>query len=162
MGQISSHEITLSATSIADLPTLFEFQLDSEAQYLAAFMPANAADKVTYIDKYTRFLADPTIFMKTIWIGDVIAGSIAKYETEGNAEITYWIDRKYWGRGLASTAIELFLNLESTRPIYGRTAFDNFGSQKVLDRAGFKKIGTDKGFASARQLEIEEYIYLLE
>lgn len=157
----SVHEITIRTTCVADLATLFEFQLDSAAQYLAAFMPKNALDKEAYIDKYTRFLSDPTIFMQTIWAGETIVGSIAKYETEGHAEITYWIDRKYWVKGVASTALELFLVLEATRPIYGRTAFDNIGSQKVLERCGFKKIGTDRGFASARQMEIEEYIYLL-
>jgi RimJ/RimL family protein N-acetyltransferase len=40
-------------------------------------------------------------------------------------------------------------------------AFDNQGSQKVLEKCGFVKIGTDKGFANARQAEIEEYIYKL-
>jgi hypothetical protein len=31
----------------------------------------------------------------------------------------------------------------------------------VLAKNGFIKIGTDKGFANARQAEIEEYIYKL-
>ena len=161
MEKNSDREIAIRTTNVADLSTLFEFQLDGEGQYMAAFMPKNASDKVAYVDKYTKFLSDPSIFMKTILIGETIVGSIAKYETEGNAEITYWIDSKYWGKGVASKALELFLILEATRPIYGRTAFDNIGSQKVLERCGFKKVGTDRGFATARQMEIEEYIYLL-
>ncbi|RYF99627.1 MAG: N-acetyltransferase, partial [Chitinophagaceae bacterium] len=40
-------------------------------------------------------------------------------------------------------------------------AFDNIGSQKVLEKCGFTKIGNDRGFAHARQAEIEEYIYKL-
>ncbi|HEY4619198.1 MAG TPA: hypothetical protein VIH09_13485 [Flavobacterium sp.] len=35
--------------------------------------------------------------------------------------------------------------MELTRPLYGRVAFDNFGSQKVLEKCAFMKIGTDKG-----------------
>jgi len=47
------------------------------------------------------------------------------------------------------------------RPIFGRTAFDNFASQKVLEKNGFVRIGKDKGFANARQAETEEFIYKL-
>ena len=54
-----------------------------------------------------------------------------------------------------------FLKNENTRPIKGRVAFDNYPSQKVIEKCGFIKIGKDQGFANARQAEIEEYIYSL-
>lgn len=88
-------------------------------------------------------------------------GSIAKFVINGDAEITYWVDRKFWGQGIATNALNEFLTVEKTRPIFGRVAFDNFGSQKVLEKCGFFKIGSDKGFANARQIEIEEFIYKL-
>ena len=94
-------------------------------------------------------------------VGKQIAGSIAKFVIERDAEITYWIDKKFWGQGVASAALKDFLSIENTRPIFGRVAFDNFGSQKVLEKCGFEKIGTDKGFANARQMEIIEFIYRL-
>ncbi|MFN8302429.1 MAG: GNAT family N-acetyltransferase [Saprospiraceae bacterium] len=90
-----------------------------------------------------------------------LLGSIAKFVLEGDTEITYWIDRNYWGRGIATKALEMFLSIETARPILGRVAFDNFGSQRVLEKCGFVKIGSDKGFANARQMEIEEFIYKL-
>jgi len=40
-------------------------------------------------------------------------------------------------------------------------AFDNYGSQKVLEKCGFLKIGSDSGYANARQKEIEELIFKL-
>jgi RimJ/RimL family protein N-acetyltransferase len=80
---------------------------------------------------------------------------------ENEAEITYWMDKKFWGQGIATTALKGFLKIEQIRPIYGHVAFDNYGSQKVLEKCGFVKIGKDKGFANARQAEIEEYIYKL-
>ena len=55
-----------------------------------------------------------------------------------------------------------FLTIETERPIFGRVVFDNFGSQKVLEKCGFIKIGTEKGFANARQTEVEEFIYKLK
>ena len=140
----------------------FIFQLDDEANYLAAFTSKDPTDKTAYLQKYTKFVSDPTINMKTIIVENIIAGSIAKFEMEGDAELTYWIDKKFWRKGVATKALKEFLNNENTRPIFGRVAFDNFGSQKVLEKCNFLKIGTDKGFANARQAEIEEFIYKLD
>jgi ribosomal-protein-alanine N-acetyltransferase len=154
-------EIKLRKTQLTDLEWLFQFQLDEEACYLAAFMPKDHTDKIAYINKFTRFLNDPTINNRTIVVDGNIAGSVAKFIMEGDAEITYWIDKKYWGQGIASNALTAFLKIENTRPIFGRVAYDNVASQRVLEKCGFVKIGIDRGFASARQAEIEEYIYKL-
>jgi ribosomal-protein-alanine N-acetyltransferase len=158
---MTNNIITLTKTEKDDLNSFFQFQLDEEANYLAAFTAKDPNDKTAYIEKYTKFLTDPTINNQTIKVNDVIAGSIAKFIMENEAEITYWIDRKFWGQGIATTALKDFLKIEQARPIYGRVAFDNYGSQKVLEKCGFVKIGKDKGFANARQAEIEEYIYKL-
>lgn len=152
---------TLTKTINEDLNVLFEFQLDEEAIYLAAFTPKDPTDKKAYIEKFTKHIADPSINMRTINFNNHIVGSIAKFVVEDEAEITYWIDRKFWGQGIATSALNEFLKMEQIRPIHGRVAFDNYGSQKVLEKCGFVKIGKDKGFANARQVEIEEYIYKL-
>lgn len=154
-------QVTLRPTQEADLTVLFQFQLNEEAAYLAAFMPQGHTDQAAYLAKYRRFLLDPTIHMQSILVDGVVAGSIAKFEVKGDAEITYWLDRSCWGRGVATAALRSFLRLEPARPLFGRVAFDNFGSQKVLTSCGFRKVGTDTGFASARQAEIEEFIYQL-
>ncbi|WP_228851760.1 GNAT family N-acetyltransferase [Aegicerativicinus sediminis] len=154
--------INLRPTNISDLDLLFKFQLDKEGGYLAAFMPKDHDDKSAYISKYTKLLANPTVNNQTITINNTIVGSIAKFIMDGNSEITYWIDRKFWGKGIASEALRKFLAIETSRPIYGHVAFDNFGSQKILEKCGFIKVGTDRGFANARQKEIEEFIYKLD
>jgi ribosomal-protein-alanine N-acetyltransferase len=154
-------EIVLRPTELADLASLFIFQLDDEANYLAAFTSKDPADKTAYFQKYTKLLSDTTVNNQTIIVNKVIAGSIAKFEIEGQAEITYWIDKKFWHKGVATTALKMFLTIENTRPIRARVAFDNFRSQKVLEKCDFIKVGTDKGFANARQAEIEEFIYKL-
>ena len=153
--------IALRPTHVRDLDTLFQFQLDKEGGYLAAFMPTDPTDKVAYITKHTKLLGDPTVNNQTIILDDVIVGSIAKFIMHGDTEITYWIDRKHWGRGIATKALQAFLNQVIERPIYGRVAFDNYGSQKVLEKCGFVKIGSDSGYANARQKEIEELIFKL-
>ena len=153
--------IRLRPTAVSDLDTLFTFQIDKEGGYLAAFMPKDPTDKSAYLEKYEKLLKDPTVNNQTITIDNIIVGSIAKFLMDGDAEITYWIDRKFWGQGIATKALKEFLSIETVRPFFARVAFDNFASQKVLERCGFVKIGSDKGFANARQTEIEEFIYKL-
>lgn len=158
---MTNNNITLTETEKDDLNSFFQFQLDKEANYLAAFTSKDPNDKTAYIEKFTKHLNDPTINMRTIKANDEIAGSIAKFVLENEAEITYWIDKKFWGQGIATAALKDFLKIEQIRPIYARVAFDNYGSQKVLEKCGFVKTGKDKGFANARQTEIEEFIYKL-
>lgn len=154
-------QIQLRRTEQADLDYFFDFQLDEEACRLAAFVSADHANREAYLTKYTRFLHDPTITMQTILVAGRIVGSIAKFEVGGEAGITYWLDRSVWGRGIATFALQAFLAIKRTRPIVGRVAFDNVGSQKVLKNCGFVQVGMDKGFAYARQTEVEEFIYQL-
>jgi len=154
-------QITLRPSEINDLEIFFQFQLDEEAIQLAAFTPKDPADKSAYLTKYSKLLDEPTVNMRTILFDNKIIGSISKFEIEGDAEITYWIDRDFWGKGVATTALESLLAIEKMRPIFGRVAFDNYGSQRVLEKCGFVKIGKDKGFANARGTEIDEFIYKL-
>ena len=154
--------VILRPTTIADLDVLFEFQLDAEANFLAAFTSKDSSDKTVYIEKYTKHLQDPSINNQTILVDDIVVGSIAKFIMHGDTEITYWIDKNYWGKGIATSALISFLKIVNTRPIFAHAAFDNIGSQKVLEKCGFVKIGTDKGFANARNTEVEEFIYKLD
>lgn len=154
-------DIKLRPTEVADLDTLFQFQLDKKGGYLAAFMPKDSTDKAAYINKYKKLLHNPTVNNQTILLNNIIVGSIAKFIIDGDTEITYWIGRTFWGQGIATKALNEFLAIETIRPIFGRVAFDNFGSQKVLEKCGFDKVGTNIGFANARQMEIEEFIYKL-
>ena len=104
---------------------------------------------------------DDQINMQTILANNRVIGCVVKFVMEGDAEITYAIEKSFWGQGVATQALKKFLTIESTRPIFGRVAFDNYGSQRVLEKAGFEKIGEDKWYANAREKEIVEFIYRL-
>lgn len=155
-------KITLRDTESSDLELLFNFQLDAEARYSAAFMAENSTDKAAYLEKWMRFLNDPTVTAQTILVDGNIVGSLGKYLMEGEAEITYWLDRAFWGKGIASAAVKDFLATERVRPIYGHVAHDNLSSQKVLEKCGFVKVGSGSEFSTVRQVEVAEYIYRLD
>ena len=143
----------------SDLEIFFLNQADEEANHMAAFTSKNPHDKEAYINKWRRLMKDDTINMQTIIIGDKVIGCVVKFLIEGDAEITYALDKEYWGKGITTKAVKEFLEIEPTRPIHGRVAFDNFGSQRILEKTGFTRIGREMGFANARGKEIEEFIY---
>ena len=99
---------------------------------------------------------------RTIVAEGQVAGHIARYALEGNLEVTYWLGRKFWGRGLATQALERMLHLVADRPIFARAASDNIGSIRVLQKCGFKIIGKNRDFANGRGEETEEYILCLD
>ena len=57
--------------------------------------------------------------------------------------------------------LALFLGQVPVRPLHARAASDNAASLRVLQKAGFEIIGTEKSFAQARNEEIEETILRL-
>lgn len=91
-----------------------------------------------------------------------LAGSIASFPLDGQTEITYWIDRAFWGAGIATRALALLLELVPDRPLYARAASDNAGSLRVLHKSGFRAIGTETSYAAGRNGVIEETILRLD
>lgn len=102
--------------------------------------------------------SSPGITNRAVTCDGRLVGSIAAFVLDGRTELTYWIDRAAWGRGIASRALGLLLDLVPDRPLYARTASDNAASLRVLQKAGFKVIGTENSFAPARNSNIEETI----
>lgn len=146
-----------------DLPVFFSFQLDPEANYMAAFTAKDPTDQRAFAAHWSRIGEDPTCVNRTIVCGEVVVGNVSSYEEDGRPEVTYWIGRSYWGRGIATLALRTFLReVQITRPIYARVARDNPGSLRVLEKCGFEIVGEARGFANARGQEIDELILELK
>lgn len=141
----------------ADLPTFFDHQLDPAANQMAAFTAKDPTDRDAFMAKWTRMLVDDTITIKTILVDGRVAGSVLVYTDEfGKPEISYWIGKDDWGKGIATSALATFLRQVEVRPLYARAAKDNIASLRVLEKCGFTVAGEDTGFANARGEEIEE------
>ncbi|HEX2427410.1 MAG TPA: GNAT family N-acetyltransferase, partial [Gaiellaceae bacterium] len=92
-----------------------------------------------------------------------VVGQIASFELDGQREVTYWIGRQDWGRGIATRALQEFLTtIELARPLYARAASDNAGSIRVLEKCGFRRVGGGRGFAHGRGEETEEVVLRLD
>jgi RimJ/RimL family protein N-acetyltransferase len=151
--------IVLRDVTMSDLPIFFDHQLDPEANRMAAFTAKDPADRDTFIARWTKILGDESITIQTILFNGQVVGHVLSYRDEdGQPEVSYWIGRPYWGKGVATRALSAFLDHIKVRPLYARAAKDNIGSLRVLEKCGFTRIGQDKGFANARGREVEEYI----
>ena len=61
--------------------------------------------------------------MRTIVAEGQVAGHIACYPDGENMEVTYWLGREFWGRGLATQALNrMLLHLVVDWPIFARAA----------------------------------------
>jgi RimJ/RimL family protein N-acetyltransferase len=151
-------EIVLRPLSDDDLDGLFEMFRDPESVRMAAFTAKDPDDREAFDAHMAKIRSRTDVVNRAIVVDGALAGSVAAFVIEGETEVTYWVDRSFWGRGVASAALAQLLELVATRPLYGRVASDNAGSMRVLRKAGFEPIGTDVGYANARKAEIEETI----
>jgi RimJ/RimL family protein N-acetyltransferase len=152
----------LREISKSDLPIFFEQQLDPEANYMAAVTAKDPEDRTAFTKHWAKILADETITIRTILFEDLVAGHIVSHGWFGEPEISYWIGKEFWGRGVATRALSDFLDQLLDRPLYARTAKDNKASIRVLEKCGFELSGEDKGYSNARGQEVEEFILKLE
>ncbi|MFN2198310.1 MAG: GNAT family N-acetyltransferase [Anaerolineales bacterium] len=146
----------------ADLEVFFANMQEPEAVYMAAFTAKDPADREAFEAHWERILADPQIVIRTIVVDGRVAGSVLSYVMEGAREVSYWIGRAFWGRGITTRALQAYLQIVQERPLYARAAHDNLGSLRVLEKCGFQKVRTDRYFANGRGQEIEEIILRLD
>lgn len=148
--------MALRTLQVNDLDALFEQSRDPESVTMAAFTTEDPNDRQRFDAHMAKLMASPEITMRAITDNGKLVGSIASFVMDGQTEVTYWIDRAAWGRGIASRALALLLEL-----VLARAASDNPASLRVLQKAGFHVIGTEVSYAPARKQKIEEMILKL-
>ena len=154
-------DVALRPIDDSDLDALFQQMRDLESVRMAAFTAKDPDDRTAFEIHMAKVRTSPEGTMRAVTLDGRLVGSIASFVVDGVTEVTYWIDRLYWGQGIASRALALFLDTVRVRPLYARVASDNVRSLKVLHKAGFATIGTETSYANARGTEIEETILRL-
>jgi RimJ/RimL family protein N-acetyltransferase len=154
--------VVLRPVDDGDLDALFEQRRDPQGVQMAAFTAADPDDRKAFDAHMARVRSSPDITLRAVICDGRLAGSIASFPSGGQTEVTYWIDRALWGRGIATRALALLLELVPARPLYARAASDNVGSLRVLQKCGFQPTGTETSFAAGRNEDIEETILWLD
>ena len=153
--------IQLREVTDDDLPIFFTQQQDPDAIHMAAFTAKDPHDAAGFMAHWDKILADDSIHIRTILLDKQVVGYVLTHGWFGNLEVTYWLGKAYWGQGIATQALTLFLQEQASRPLYARVAHDNIASRRVLQKCGFIITGADRGFAQGRGQEIEEIILTL-
>ncbi|MCH8824516.1 MAG: GNAT family N-acetyltransferase [Planctomycetes bacterium] len=155
-------KIQLRAVADVDLAVFFDYQLDKQANYMAAFTAKDPNNRDAFDAHWEKIRGDEQVVIKTITVGEEVVGHVASFIMFEQREVTYWIGKNFWGKGIATKALTMFLESLKERPIYARAAKDNTASLRVLEKCGFTIDGEEKGYANARGQEIEEYILKLD
>jgi RimJ/RimL family protein N-acetyltransferase len=151
--------IRLCPTLPADLPILFDHQVDEEASRVAAVKPRSREDFHTH---WLAVLQRTDTTTRTIRLDEVVVGTITCFPSEGHHEIGYWIGREFWGRGIVTRAIQQLLEVVSIRPLVAKVATANVASIRALQRNGFTTVEVRDSPATERYLACEEAVLRLE
>ncbi|MFI5551091.1 GNAT family N-acetyltransferase [Streptomyces sp. NPDC051738] len=124
----------------SDLEAFLAYEHDPEALQRSRFTPR---PRDAFLKHWrTRVLGDETCLVRTVTVGDDVAGSVVSWWEGDRRFLGYWIGRPYWGRGIGTRALALFLELDRTRPLYADPFHDNTASVRLLERHGFQHAGT--------------------
>src|ERR1700733_1144458 len=115
-------KVSLRALEDTDLDSIFQQSTDAESIRMAAFTAENQADRRAFLERMSRLRADSSVSYRVIDVDGAIAGTIGSFRIDDQREVTFWIDRAQWGRGIATAALQILLAETSERPLYARAA----------------------------------------
>ena len=144
---MSAPEIRLRDLERADLPVIYAQQADPEACELARVARRERDD---FDRHWERIRADKAVDVRVIDAGGQVAGYLVcfgSWDPEASAgprQVGYWLGRDFWGRGIATAALGLFLEELEERPLMAFTSPDHRASQVVLERCGFARLDADE------------------
>ena len=133
--------VALREVRSEDLPILCAQQQHPVATDMAAFP---ARDEDAFMAHWAKILANPTVTARTVLLDGQVAGNMVSFERDGKREIGYWIGQEFWGRGVATRALSLFLGLVPERPMYAGVVPRNGASIRVLEKCGFRQTGQEE------------------
>jgi RimJ/RimL family protein N-acetyltransferase len=137
----------------SDIDAFFEHQREPEANRMAGFP---ARDRETFDAHWRRLLSDDSLTKKTIVDGGEVAGNIGCWEQEGQRFVGYWIGREFWGKGLATRALQELSGEVTQRPLHAWVVPSNVASIRVLEKCGFVRVGSHKNGVEELLFELRD------
>ena len=155
------NHIELRALDDDDLDAIFEMMRDREAIAMAAFTAEDPDDRDEFDAWIARQRAADDVLTLVVTENGGFAGTAAAFTVDGDREVSYWIARHAWGRGVATAALRLLISREPVRPLFARAAAHNAGSIAVLKKAGFTEVSRNVDYAPGVKREVEEIVFTL-
>lgn len=137
---MTGDDVRLRDVRAADLELFHEQECDPEAARRSQFPPREREAFLTHWR--TKVLGDPTVFVQAVTVDGALAGNIVAWWDEHRRFLGYWLGRDYWGQGIGSRALGLFLQAERNRPLHADPFAGNLASVRLLEKHGFRAAGT--------------------
>lgn len=147
--------ITIRPVDEADFETFYRHQSDPVAAEMAVFGQRGHDD---FIAHWRTILANPELFARAVLADEVVVGNVMSWSSDGLRYVGYWIDRDWWGRGVASEGLRQSIGEIQDRPLWALVVVSNIGSQRVLQKNGFVRASQRPSPADG----VEEYVYRLD
>ena len=144
-----------------DLDAIFDMMRDPEAVAMAAFTSDDPDDRDAFDAWIDRQRGDADVLCQVVTENGGFAGTAAAFTVDGDREVSIWLARHAWGRGIATAALRLLVSHEAERPLYARAAAHNAGSIAVLTRGGFTEVSRNVDFAPGIGHVAEEIVFAL-
>jgi len=126
--------VVLRPVAESDLAVFFEHQRDPQSVAMAAFP---SREREAHMAHWAKIMADRSNLLRTILYDGQVAGNIVCWDGTDGREVGYWVGREFWGQGIATRALTLFLDEFEVRPLYAHVARHNVASRRVLEKCGF-------------------------
>ena len=141
--ELRDDDILLRRPEAADIDAIVAACTDEEiVRYIPLIpVPYRRADAEWWIDRAEQAWKDGSAYPFAIADSDTgrFLGAIEVRPLRG--DIGYWIAPKARGRGVCTRALRLILGWRTERPLWLTTHPQNAASQRVAEKAGFRRIG---------------------
>ncbi|WP_202610475.1 GNAT family N-acetyltransferase [Herbidospora solisilvae] len=129
----------------SDLEVFHTQEQDPEATRRSRF-PARERER--FLNHWRQnILPDETCHVQTVEVGGQIAGNVVAWWQGDHRYLGYWLGREFWGGGIGTRALTLFLEKEKVRPLYADPHGGNTASVRLLEKLGFTRTTVnDDGF----------------
>ena len=134
-------QVRLRDTTAADVEIFHRHRQEAEAARRANIP---APDHGTYVDYWAEhILGDESADVQTVTADGQVVGNVLAWWRGDRRYLGGWFTEACWGRGVGTRALELFLARERTRPLHADTDLGNLAAQRLMERCGFERTGTD-------------------
>lgn len=154
----TTDRVRLRPVAAGDLPRMYEMQLDPESNRMAVTIPRS---REAFDTHWATALDDPRIVARCVFLDRNLVGYISCFPMDGQDHVGYWLDRAYWGQGIASRALHLLLIEVTQRPLIATAAASNGASLRVLQKSGFVVGEVRHSPATDRYPACEEAVLML-
>jgi RimJ/RimL family protein N-acetyltransferase len=145
--RIATSRLVLRAPIRGDVPEIVKLANNRTIFEVLARLPHpyTRADGIAFVELFAQ---RPDERPYAITLGDKFIGVVGlSYHSGQLPELGYWLGEPHWGKGLMSEAVKGLLGAAFDTGLYprlrARALASNAASLNVLEKAGFKRTGSD-------------------